>query len=95
MWNKIKTVLSWIGAIIVGGVAIGLGGKLLSDNRGGAERVREHLDDAGEQNQRATEAIDRAKSNNRDTGELNQRARTIIDRVRARGDGTVNQDRCD
>ena len=90
MWNKIKNWLAWIGAIIVSVCAAILGRKLLSNNGSGADRVREHLDDAGEQNQRATETIERAKSNNRDTSELNKRARTIIDRVRARGDGTVN-----
>jgi len=105
VWEKIKTIFMWIGAIAVA-IITALLGRGLFDYRRGAERVREHIDDTERGNQSARKHIDDAKQHadeleeyNRaageyatDAGDLNSRAREILDRVRERGTGEVMDD---
>ena len=106
MWEKIKSAFMWIGSGVVAIAGIIIGRRLLSDNRGGADRVRDNIDDTGRSNQSARKHIDDAKQHadeleeyNRaagdyaaDAGDYNRRAIDILDRVRERGTGEVMDD---
>ena len=106
MLEKIKTIFMWVGAGVVAIASLIIGRRLLSGNRGGADRVRDNIEDTERGNKSARKHIDDAKQHadeleeyNRaagdyaaDAGDYNRRAIDILDRVRERGTGEVMDD---
>ena len=104
VFDKIKNVLAWVGAAVVAIGAIVLG--WLRYHRGGAGRVRDDIERAGDHNRRAAELAgsaaddaDESIRHNRTATELaqraaadNKRAVEIIRRIRDRGEPPKDTD---